>query len=172
MNEHRRNSRRRLVQPMRRGSPESLLRGSHAIADARRRLQATLRLVPTPPQIGHDERERQLAWARAQLHARREREGVFGKGLFFEPAWDMLLELFAARLEDRAVAVKSACVASGVPQTTALRYVAHLVARGLVERRRHPADSRSTHLVLTDEGLTQMIDYVSRASALPTEPEG
>ena len=45
MNEHRRNSRRRLVQPMRRGSPESLLRGSHAIADARRRLQATLRLV-------------------------------------------------------------------------------------------------------------------------------
>jgi len=171
MNDNRRKPRRWQGQPMRRGLPESLMRGSHAIAEARRRLQATLRLVPSAASISTDERELQLAWARAQLHARREREGIFGEGLFFEPAWDMLLELFVAHLEGRKITVKNACVASAVPQTTALRYIAHLVERGLIVRQRHPADSRSSHLVLTDEGCAKMIDYVSRASALPTEPE-
>lgn len=172
MNDNRRKFRRWQGLPMKRRSPDSLLHGSQAIAEVTRRLQASLRVMPPSVAITAAERVRQLEWARAQLHVRRTREAVFGKGLFSEPAWDMLLELFVARIEGRRVTVKSACVASGVPQTTALRHLALLVSRGLIERRRHPADSRSTHVALTEEGFGTMIDYVTRASAPPTGPEG
>jgi len=35
-----------------------------------------------------------------------------------DPAWDMLLDLTAARAESRAVSVSSLCIAAGVPTTT------------------------------------------------------
>lgn len=147
---------------MRRTSREALLQSSHTIADITRRLQAELNLVPARPVPGSSERARQLAWAKSIVEARRERDRLFGKGLFAEPAWEILLELFIAHHESRDTAIKTACHASTVPQTTALRYIAHLVERGLVVRRPHPQDSRCTHLRLSERGLATMTEYVRR----------
>ena len=47
----------------------------------------------------------------------------------------MLLDLYASAAEGRKLGVRGACRAACVPQTTALRYVNALVARGFLVRR-------------------------------------
>lgn len=160
------------VVPVRRSpSHDALFHSSYAIAEVTRRLQASLNLMPGPRAPSAEDEARHLFRARTEVRNRRAREGVFGKALFSEPAWEVLLELLIAHLEGRVVTVKSACVASRVPQTTALRYIAHLVANGLVQRRPHPLDMRSIHLELTDEGMARMADYFTRIASDPAEPE-
>lgn len=155
---------------MRRTSREALLRSSHTIADITRRLQVELNMPPARSAACADERAKQLAWAKSIVDARRERDRLFGKGLFSEAAWEILLELFIAHHEGRDTAIKTACHASTVPQTTALRYIAHLVERGLAVRRPHPQDSRCTHLRLSERGLATMIEYFRRMKSGSAAP--
>jgi DNA-binding transcriptional ArsR family regulator len=90
------------------------------------------------------------ARTRYYLRARRLRDGMFPEGIFADPAWDMLLDLFACKLEGTRVCVSNACSAAGVPQTTALRWVDRLEECGLVERRPDPVDSRRIYVELTE----------------------
>ena len=64
------------------------------------------------------------------LQIRRRRSEVFGEGLFSDPAWDILLELFAARLANRRLELSD--LASIAPKSTLARWVAVLEERGLV----------------------------------------
>jgi len=86
--------------------------------------------------------------ARATYAARRLRDRMFGDQLFSDPAWDLLLDLYIAHWEGRPVSVKSACIAASVPQTTALRYIAHMVELALIKRSSHPVDARIKYLQL------------------------
>jgi hypothetical protein len=88
------------------------------------------------------------ARVRAHIKARRLRERFFATELFADPAWDMLLDLSAARLEGRQVSVSSLCIAAAVPTTTALRWIKQLADRGLFERRSDPADARRAFIAL------------------------
>lgn len=96
------------------------------------------------------------ARVRALLRARRGRCVYFDSGLFADPAWDMMLDLLAARLERRAVSVSSLCLASGVAQTTALRWIGLLVSRGLIVRRRDCSDGRRVLVTLSEGAATRM----------------
>lgn len=87
---------------------------------------------------------------------RRARFRQFETDLFANPGWDMLLDLMSARLAGRPVPVSSACVAAGVPATTALRLVSSLVQAGLVSRRPDPTDGRRVLVDLTDVGQQHM----------------
>lgn len=102
-----------------------------------------------------------LVDARIEYRARRKREFVFGDGLFADPVWDILLDLFIARSEGRKVSVSSACIASMVPATTALRHIANMAAGGLIERSRHPKDNRCSYLNLSDTAYDKMLLYFS-----------
>jgi DNA-binding transcriptional ArsR family regulator len=90
---------------------------------------------------------------------RRRRKNFLPPDLFAEPAWDMLLDLFAARLQNRRISVTSACYASDVPSTTALRWLGVLQDAGLVERVENSLDSRSTFVKLSDLGRQMMFEY-------------
>ncbi|MDT9598967.1 winged helix DNA-binding protein [Sphingosinicella rhizophila] len=103
-----------------------------------------------------------LREARRSYMSRRERDRIFGGRLFADPSWDILLDLFIAQHEGQNVSVSSACIAASVPSTTALRHIAHLVEIGLVVRRPHPRDSRSTFLELTEKGRTRMNLFFSQ----------
>ncbi|MEJ5978231.1 winged helix DNA-binding protein [Novosphingobium sp. PS1R-30] len=82
--------------------------------------------------------------------ARRVRDAVFADPtLFGEPAWDMLLDLLAAQGTNKRISVTSACLASNVPLTTALRWITVLENKGLVEREEDEMDARRTFLKLT-----------------------
>jgi len=60
---------------------------------------------------------------RALLTVRRLRLDIFGSELFGEPAWDMLLALYEAHLEQRALSKSSLHLASMAPWPTALRWM-------------------------------------------------
>ncbi|MFN3389010.1 MAG: MarR family transcriptional regulator, partial [Allosphingosinicella sp.] len=99
--------------------------------------------------IGPEESEQaplDASQIRATIRARRLRDHFFKKDLFADPAWDMLLDLAAARLEGTMVSVSSLCIAGNVPTTTALRWIKTLVDRGLVLRTPDPDDARRSFI--------------------------
>ena len=112
-----------------------------------------------------------VALARRVSRTRQVRDQVFGATLCSNPPWNILLELFVSAEEGRNVTIKSACVAAGVPQSTALRHIAHLIEIGLCVRTQHPSDARSAHLKLTRLGHGRMIDFL-RQLADPADPHG
>ncbi|MDP9424252.1 MAG: MarR family winged helix-turn-helix transcriptional regulator [Pseudomonadota bacterium] len=96
---------------------------------------------------------------RAILKMRRNRARFFKADLFADPAWDILLDLYAAELAQQRVAVTSACHAAAVPATTALRWIGQLEREGLINRRADPMDGRRQFLMLSNEGLEAMNAY-------------
>jgi len=98
---------------------------------------------------------------RATIRARRMRERFFAGDLFADPAWDMLLDLFAAALERRSVSVSSLCIAAAVPPTTALRWIGALHDVGLFERQADPTDRRRAYVALSSKGLHGMQAYAA-----------
>ncbi|MCC2977256.1 winged helix DNA-binding protein [Sphingomonas sp. PL-96] len=106
---------------------------------------------------------------RGVIRARRLREQFFDAELFADPAWDMLLDLTVARLEQASVSVSSLCIAAAVPPTTALRWITTMIEAGLFERQDDPHDRRRAYVALTDRGFEGMQGYVAavRRMGLP-----
>jgi DNA-binding MarR family transcriptional regulator len=100
------------------------------------------------------------------LKWRESRERIFGEPLFADPAWDMLLELYAARLSDRNESVSSICLASRVPSTTALRWIRHLENTGWIDRAQDPHDGRRYFLRLTDKAEAAMERFFAQPEYL------
>lgn len=93
------------------------------------------------------------------LRQRRRRDNFFSADLFGEPAWDMLLELYAHALDQRRISISALCTASGVPATTALRWIGNLERAGLIVRRNDPTDLRRVWLELTSDGSSAVDQY-------------
>jgi len=100
---------------------------------------------------------------RSIIRARRLRDSYFKGEIFADPAWDMLLDLMAARLEKHRVAVSSLCIAAAVPPTTALRWIKTLTDRGLLVRCADPADGRRVYIELSDEAARAVTGYIRAA---------
>jgi hypothetical protein len=96
---------------------------------------------------------------RAILRARRAREELIGGDLFADPAWDMLLDLYAAHLEQRKVSTTELCIASAVPSTTALRWIEKLAQMKLVTREDDHLDGRRIWVALTPAARIKMEAY-------------
>lgn len=93
------------------------------------------------------------------MHQRRLREKFMGADLFADPAWDILLDLTAARVEHRRVSVTSLCIAAGVPPTTALRWIGQMIDSGLLVREQDDQDRRRAFIDLSEEGAAAMARY-------------
>ena len=106
---------------------------------------------------------------RRVIRARRARDKVFGARLFEDPAWDILLDLFAAHLEGGDVSVSSLCIAAAVAPTTALRWIGRMTSTGLLVRTQDAADKRRALITLSERGLAGMQRYAAtlRQQGLP-----
>ena len=109
--------------------------------------------------IGDEQVELSPAIIHEILLARRARTRFFSKGLFADPAWDILLDLLNSRLSHRRVSVTSVCVASNVPTTTALRWIRLLENEGLVRRQADPFDGRRFYIELTEQADASLTQY-------------
>jgi DNA-binding MarR family transcriptional regulator len=107
-----------------------------------------------------------LVQLRRYLRARRLRDQLFPADLFADPAWDMLLDLYASELEGRAVSVSSACIASAVPATTALRWLGRLEELELVRRADDKNDKRQTFVLLTESARNAIVRWLEETPAL------
>lgn len=110
---------------------------------------------PTVPVPGMDHRTS----ARSVLRNRDRRAKFLNSQLFADPAWDMLLELYCAELDQRRMSVTRLCIASRVPATTGLRWLATLDKEGLITRRSDPLDQRRVFVALSDCGRSAMRHY-------------
>ena len=107
---------------------------------------------------------------RRAIRARRLRDQFFGGGLFEDPAWDMLLDLFAADLERARVLVSSLCIAAAVAPTTALRWIGRMSDAGLFEREPDPGDRRRAFLRLSPAARAGMVGYWQALRKLGAAP--
>jgi DNA-binding MarR family transcriptional regulator len=99
---------------------------------------------------------------RQVIQSRRDRNAFFPAHLFADPAWDILLELYAARLDQQRVSTSEVCERSAVPPTTALRWIIALEVEGLIERRPDPLDRRRVFISLSAKGADGMQAYFDR----------
>lgn len=97
---------------------------------------------------------------------RRMRGQLIDGDLFADPAWDILLELYAARIRHKQVSVTSLCIAAEVPTTTALRWISIMVERGILERRDDPDDKRRAYVHLTEPVARKLSQYFAKASSM------
>lgn len=98
---------------------------------------------------------------RALIRARRLRDQYFDGELFADPAWDMLLDLMAARLEGTKVAVSSLCIAASVPPTTALRWIKTMTEEKVFQRKADEKDGRRIFIELSDEAAAGMKGFLA-----------
>lgn len=98
-------------------------------------------------------------WLDQLLRARKGRNRFFNSRLFADPAWDILLELYAAEIGQRRISVTSLCIASGVPGTTAHRCIDMLTQEGLIGRRSDPLDGRRKFVELSPEAREAIRNY-------------
>ncbi|WP_214652231.1 winged helix DNA-binding protein [Novosphingobium jiangmenense] len=97
------------------------------------------------------------------IRQRQLRARFFEGDLFADPAWDMLLDLTAARAEHKRVSVTSLCIASGVPPTTALRWISQMTETGLLCRAEDATDRRRAFIALSDKAADSMAQYFAEA---------
>lgn len=103
-----------------------------------------------------------LERAKEYYQKRRMRERMFGGAkMFSDPAWDILIDLFIASEEGRGISVSSACIASTVPMTTALRWIKLLEEEGHVVRQEDPLDARRVYMILTPTATNTVREYFS-----------
>lgn len=109
-------------------------------------------------------RETGLGIANWWLKARRLREEMFGPGLFADPAWDILLDLYTAAARGESVQITSLAIAARVPHSTAIRWARIMTRVGIVVREKDPGDARRIHVSLSPEATALMADYLARLS--------
>lgn len=126
-------------------SPADEFRGE--LDDERKLIRPPRPPLPDPRLVRKIIRQRQL---RAQF---------LGAELFADPAWDMLLDLTAARAEHTRVSVTSLCIASGVPPTTALRWISQMTEAGILQRVEDESDRRRAFIELSEKTAEAMARY-------------
>ena len=96
---------------------------------------------------------------RGITRARRVRDDVISPDLFADPAWDILLELYAADLDQKRVSTSELCMAAAVPATTALRWIDKLDQMGFLARDADPLDRRRIWVALSPLARSKMQSY-------------
>jgi hypothetical protein len=131
-----------------------------------RRLDELVRAVSEVPELDRPPaiKDGILDAAKRAWKARRERQRLFGPSIAADPAWDILLDLFIARIEGREVTISTAAATIGSSEPTLLRWVAQLIENKFVSSPSYGAEPLNRRLSLTDEGLNLMCDYFIRTS--------
>lgn len=90
--------------------------------------------------------------AQREISRRRSRRLLDQHEIVGETGWNILFDLYVMAAHDRRVSITSACIASGAPPTTGLRYVSVLEENDLILRQADKEDCRRAFLRLTEQG--------------------
>lgn len=135
----------------------------HVCAELDRMASRIRRLARTGKQQTIDHAKR-AAVVRTILRIRKLRTKFLDVDLFADPAWDLLLDLKLAELDQARVSVSAACIAAGVPPTTALRWITTMVDRGLLDRNPDRLDGRRFYLSLARATSAALDNYIDDAA--------
>jgi len=131
---------------------ELLMEGTPAIAPGRRAPARTF--LPKVPDLA----ER----ARTLVAQRRMRRLAFGDdaGLFQDPAWAIMLELYLVPAR-RPLAVSNVAFSIDIPMSTTLRWLRKLEERALLHSTADPIDARVRRITLSQKAIDIMEAYFS-----------
>jgi DNA-binding response OmpR family regulator len=101
------------------------------------------------------------ALLRKLIRAESTRAMAIGGKALGDPAWNILLDLILASLEDRKVAVSSACIVAGVATTTALRLITRMVDDGVLMRVPDESDGRRNFLAIEPTVERALKSYIA-----------
>ena len=118
-------------------------------------------LSTVPDRPGPAARSALIERAKQVFVARRRRYRLFGKSMFGEPAWDMLLVLYITEHGGSPYTIARLTEISDASATTSLRWLDYLERQRLIVRESHPTDRRAVHVELTQKGLEVMDSYFS-----------
>jgi DNA-binding MarR family transcriptional regulator len=104
----------------------------------------------------------EAAWSEFERRGRRMQ--ILPRDMFGEPAWEMLLVLYAERGRTR-LSIGRLTEKLDLPPTTALRWLKYLEEKNLVVREPHPTDLRSAFLTLTPSAIEMLELYLSEVIA-------
>lgn len=99
--------------------------------------------------------------AKEEYSERHRRYKFVDRDLFAEPAWDILLDLFVNQVAGKRVSVTSACIASGISCTTALRWLGILEEHELIKREADSFDRRRHWVQLSQVGYLKLTRYLT-----------
>ncbi|ATW04307.1 helix-turn-helix domain-containing protein [Sphingorhabdus sp. YGSMI21] len=74
-----------------------------------------------------------------------------GNGLFTDSCWNMCLDIYLCGLKDQQVTVSAIAHSSGIPMTTAMRYINVMVEQGLLQKSSNPADHRMVFVAVSQK---------------------
>jgi len=97
------------------------------------------------------------------LKARQLRTSIFRQPIFGEPAWDMLVALYLADIEQRPVTASGLADWAQCPKTTALRWQHVLEDRQFISRTANPLDARMHLISLTQLGREALDEFFQLA---------
>jgi hypothetical protein len=104
-----------------------------------------------------------LALAKQISVVRSARSDFIDSVLLSEPGYDMLLAMFIAHTERRAVGPDDLALAAGVPSSTALRWMRTLEQIGLMIQITHLPNHHDHFVELRPEGLLQISRHLEHA---------
>lgn len=100
------------------------------------------------------------------LRLRKRREAIFGKAMFGEPPFDMLLNLYVHEETEARMPVSRLAELASVPRSTVLRWLDYLVGHGLVAREPGATYKRKLEVFLTDTGRKALDELFSGGDLL------
>lgn len=98
---------------------------------------------------------------RRLIQMRATRTRFFPNELFSDPAWNMLISLALAEIEQRRVSISDLSAAADVPVTTALRWINSMTEMGIFIRSQDPFDQRRFYVSLSQSASMSMRGFIS-----------
>jgi DNA-binding MarR family transcriptional regulator len=94
---------------------------------------------------------------------------IVSQDLFSDPYWDILVELFNARLRGKNLTVSAVATAGNMPPTTGLRYLDSLSSMEYIYRERDEWDGRKVFIRISDKAFLLMKEYFVRILKMSDE---
>lgn len=105
-----------------------------------------------------DRAQKYLRWGRRKSEALDA-----GNGLFTDSCWNMCLDIYICGLKEERVTVSGIAHSSGIPMTTAMRYINVMAEQGLIQKTQNPADNRMTFVSVSPDCMNKINDLLSDA---------
>jgi hypothetical protein len=102
--------------------------------------------------------------ARRMIADRLDRESTLGPDLFQDVSWNMTLDIYVSMTDERRISDVAVTLASGVPVSTASRFVALLVANGDLIRQTDPRDGVRALISLSEARFASVTAYLARVA--------
>lgn len=93
------------------------------------------------------------------LHVRKIREQHFGRKIFGEPVWDILLELYLSELKDKKVSTSNLILSAPYSSSTALRWIKNLEENNMIFKSPSRIDGRVQYQRISKSAFDKMTKY-------------